>query len=484
VDSTASTPVQGPAGSLTRRVAANTAIGLAGRATIMALGLASVAVLTRYLGPARYGQYGLAFSYTQLFGVIADVGLFTVVVREISKTPERTEVLVGNAVAMRLALSLTAVGAALGVALALPYPEAVRIAILIAGGALTLDLLTASLTAVFNARLQMQFAVLAQCIGRSVTLAAVLVAVWVGLGLYALVATASVGAATSLLLSSRFVRRFTQVRPRIERAVWRELLRASAVLGLALAINEVYFRADTIIISLYRSYREVGLYSFSYRVLDLVIAVPGVFLASVFPVISRYVATEQGRLPGVIQLASDAFVIVGVPLAAGGAVLAPAIIDFAAGSRFAGATTALRLLLCAGALISLNGLFGFSLIAKARQAQALWLNVTALALNLGLNFALVPSVGIVAAAAVTLAGEVVILAGSFFLMRRHFGFFPNFRVLPRSLLAAAAMVAVLWPLRDGPAVPLVALGGIVYLGLLWAIGGIDREALSRLRRPA
>src|SRR6202040_1829071 len=117
------------------------------------LGLASVAVLTRYLGPARYGQYGLAFSYTQLFGVIADVGLFTVVVREISKTPERTEALVGNAIAMRLALSFSALSLALGVALALPYPQAVRIAILIAGGALTLDLLTASLTAVFSARL-------------------------------------------------------------------------------------------------------------------------------------------------------------------------------------------------------------------------------------------------------------------------------------------------------------------------------------------
>jgi O-antigen/teichoic acid export membrane protein len=474
----------GAGGSLTRRVAANTAIGLAGRAAVMALGLASVAVLTRYLGPARYGQYGLAFSYTQLFGVIGDVGLFTVVVREISKTPERTEVLVGNAIMMRLVLSLAAVGVALGVAFALPYPETVRIAILIAGGALTLDLLTASLTAVFNARLQMGYAVLAQSIGRAMTLAALLVAVWLDLGLYALVATASVGAATSLALSSSFATRFTRLRPRVERGVWRELLGASAVLGLALAINEVYFRADTIIISLYRSYREVGLYSFSYRVLDLVIAVPGVFLASVFPVISRHVAAEQGRLPGVIQLASDAFVIVGVPLAAGGAVLAPAIIDFAAGSRFAGAATALRLLLCAGALMSLNGLFGFSLIAKARQAQALWLNVTALALNLGLNFALVPSLGIEAAAAVTLAGEAVILAGSFFLMRRHFGFFPNFRVLPRSLLAATVMAAVLWPLRNGPAVPLVVLGAGVYLGLLWAIGGIDRDVVNRLRRPA
>ena len=90
---------------LGRRVAANTAAQVAGRAVILALAAVSIVLITRYLGPSSYGRYALALSYIQLFGVLADVGLFTIVVREISKRPEQTSRLVGNAMTLRALVS-------------------------------------------------------------------------------------------------------------------------------------------------------------------------------------------------------------------------------------------------------------------------------------------------------------------------------------------------------------------------------------------
>ena len=76
--------------SSTRRlVASNTAVQVAGKAVTLAIGLASIAIITRYLGPEDYGKYTLALTYMQLFAVLADVGLFTIVVREISRDPSR-----------------------------------------------------------------------------------------------------------------------------------------------------------------------------------------------------------------------------------------------------------------------------------------------------------------------------------------------------------------------------------------------------------
>ena len=60
--------------STRRRVASNTAVQLAGKAAVLALGAVSIAVLTRYLGPDDYGRYTLALMYMQLFAVLADVG--------------------------------------------------------------------------------------------------------------------------------------------------------------------------------------------------------------------------------------------------------------------------------------------------------------------------------------------------------------------------------------------------------------------------
>ena len=54
---------------------------------MLLIGAVSIAVLTRYLGPDDYGRYTLALMYMQLFGVLADVGLYTTVVRDISKEP-------------------------------------------------------------------------------------------------------------------------------------------------------------------------------------------------------------------------------------------------------------------------------------------------------------------------------------------------------------------------------------------------------------
>ena len=128
--------------SARRRVASNTAVQLAGKGAVLALGVVSIAVLTRYLGPEDYGKYTLALMYMQLFGVLADVGLFTTVVREISKDPERTEELVGNTIALRLVLSIAVIALAAAVSLLLPYDHQVRVAILLAGAPLLIGMLT------------------------------------------------------------------------------------------------------------------------------------------------------------------------------------------------------------------------------------------------------------------------------------------------------------------------------------------------------
>ena len=174
--------------------------------------------------------------------------------------------------------------------------------------------------------------------------------------------------------------------------------------------------------------------------------------------------------------------ILGVPLVAGGLVLAPEVVELVAGSDFSGAAEPLRILLAAGALAWVNGVFGFALIAKDRQLSALWLNVSGLVFNIGLNFIFVPRYGIVAAAVITVASEILILTGSYSLMRRNFGFFPAPRTLAPAVAAAAAMAGLLW-LLDDLFVPLTALLGVGLYGVvLWAISPASRAVASGLRR--
>src|SRR5205823_3527865 len=97
------------------------------------------------------------------------------------------------------------------------------------------------------------------------------------------------------------------------------------------------------------------------------------------------------------------------------------------------------------------------------------------------NFLLVPRYGIVVAAAVTVFTEVLILVGSYPLMRRYFGFFPSLHMLVPAVAAAGVMGGSLWLLRSGPLAALLPLGAALYAGLIWAVSPSTRELVSARR---
>jgi O-antigen/teichoic acid export membrane protein len=476
--------VTGAAGRpVARRVAANTAVQLAGKAAVMAIGLASVAVTTRYLGAGDYGKFALALAFVQTFGLLADVGLLTVAVRELSRTPERTNQLVGAVLSLRLALSLAVVPVAALVSLAFPYDREVRVAILIAGGSLVLGLANGALVAVFQSRLRMGRAAVSEVLGRASAFAALALVAGLDLGFYAVVATAAAGAAVALLASWILVRPFAAPQLRARRDTWRPLLMAALPVGAALAVTEIYFRADTFIISIFRDYDEVGAYSLAYRVIELLAVLPAVLMTSVFPLLSRYLGSggDRVRASTAIDAVGDVFLAIGVPLAAGGLVVAPQVVELVAGDGFGEAADPLRILLFAGALAAVSGLFGYALIAGGRQTSALRLALAGLVLNVALNLALVPELGIDAAAAVTVASEVLMVGGGLWLVRRELALTPRFGIAWRVAVAAAVMAGVLAVVPSESLAVLLPLGVVLYGAVLYAVGGVDRRALEALR---
>ncbi len=474
-------PTAAPVHSATRKIAYNTVIQVIGKVGVSLIAAVSVVVLTRYLGPEGYGKFNLALSYLGIFGILADVGLFTIVVREISKTPERTEELVGNVLTLRLVLSLSVIGLAFGIAQFLPYTPDVRVAILITGVAIFFGLLNSSMLTVFQARLRMDRSVMADTVGRLSAFAAVLVVAWLDLGFYPIVATAAVGSFATLCVTYFFARKMVRIRFLTDYKIAAELFKASIPLGIALALNQLYFRVDTLILSLYRPYQEVGLYSLAYKILEILLTFAGFFYNSVFPLLSRYIAEADARVHSTVQTAFDALSIVAVPLAGGGIVLAPQIIGLAGGQEFAGAVVPLQYLFVAAMLAFVNGLFGYSLVAKDKIRAILWLNVAALTFNVILNFIFIPRYGMLAAAVTTVLSEALILVGAYLFMKRYFGRFPSLSVLWKVLVAASLMTAALYLARDLSFLILLPLGSLLYFAVLYRLGGIDRSLLAKLK---
>jgi O-antigen/teichoic acid export membrane protein len=411
---------------------------------------------------------------------MADAGLTTIAVRELARTPERAPAVLGSALLLRAWLTAAAVAVAIALALVLPYPRDVRLAVVVACVPLALGLAGSAFVAVLQAELQGWRAARADVAGRAAAVAAVALVALLDLGFLPVVGAAGIGAAVSLGVTVRAVRPLLPGRPAPDRALARSLLGAALPLGLVLAVNEAYVRADAVIISLSRPYAELGHYGLAWRVAELTATAPAALLAALFPVLARYVAVGDARLREALQAAADALVLAGVALAVGGALVAPEIVVALGGEAFRAAAAPLRILLAAAAVGFLSGLLGQALIARDLQLRALWVSASALLLNVALNAALVPAHGIEAAAWIALGCEVLLLGGSAVLVRHAFGHLPDAGMLARAAPAAALMAAVVWPLRTGPLWVSVPAGAAVYALALAALGVHRRLAVARL----
>lgn len=69
----------------TKKIYTNTIAQIAGKIITALISIFLIKVLTSYLDVAGYGLYSKIYNYLSIFAVIADLGLYTITVRELTK---------------------------------------------------------------------------------------------------------------------------------------------------------------------------------------------------------------------------------------------------------------------------------------------------------------------------------------------------------------------------------------------------------------
>jgi len=88
----------------TKKVYSNTLAQIAGKVATALISIFLIKILTNYLDVAGYGLYSKVYNYLSIFSVIADLGLYTITVREISEHKndhEKVQSIVGNILTLR-----------------------------------------------------------------------------------------------------------------------------------------------------------------------------------------------------------------------------------------------------------------------------------------------------------------------------------------------------------------------------------------------
>lgn len=464
-----------------RRVAASTAVlGLA-KLVVFPLSFVAVSLSTRYLGQERFGEFTTITVYAGLLAIVSEWGLQAWTVRELAREDEaRHEHLAGAMLGLRLLMGAIATVVAIGVSFLLPYPMVVRAGIALAAMAVLATTIASAISPILQARLRMTPIALADAARAIVYVLGIVAVIAISGGVLGFVGATIAGAVVALAITYAGARRLLRITIAFDRHLWRLALASSFALGAALFIHTIYFRVDTVLLSVLKSQADVGIYGFAYRFYETLLVIPVLFTASVLPVVARDFAIPGADLRQALQRSLDFLVLAGLPLAVGGIVLAPELTRLLAGSEFADSVAPLRILLAGLVFSFVAALFGTLLIASNRQVAGLVLSLSVLVLNVILNLALIPIYSYYAAAALTSASEAVIVVAGFVLVRRTFAFTPGLRATAYGLVAAAVMGGVVWLLRGFPLVVPIAAGVAVYGGIIFLSGVVPRETLREL----
>lgn len=446
----------------------------------LAVGVVVTAIVVRTLGKAGYGQWSTIFIVLSLIGYFNNFGMEGVALREAAREPEHEHEWIGAVIMLRLMMLGPVMLVSVAAILLLEQSHQMLLAGLILivsmpfGGVGALALL-------FQLRVDNRVPMIVLTL-RSVLWAVAVVIISVrGGGMVALAiamaATNSIGSVVQALAALRLEARW----PLPSRKHVGQLVRIGLPIGISGVLVIAYARLDQVIVFVIAGSKQAGLYGAVYNVLDQAHFVPISIMTTLAPVLAASWPADRPRLLRTSRLTAELLAIGSFGALAFASAAAGPVVRLIFGAEFAESAPALPVLGAAFVLICFGYLNGNLLLVLGLQQRLLRISLLALVVNIAGNLILVPLVGFMGAAWMTLATEAVVFASALRLVLQalELPMRPKLGRMGRTIIAAGLLAAGLGALRlaSAPLAVLVLAACVSYPALLFGLRAIELDDL-------
>src|SRR3989344_1645843 len=427
------------------------------------IGLLIVALMTRYLGQTGYGYYTTIIAFLQFFGVLADFGLQMTTTKILVEPGSDNSRLFGNILSLRIISSILFLGSSVLIVWLLPYPLLIKEGISIASFSFLFISLQSIFISIFQKNLAMARVAAAEICSKGLMLLGIWLAVISDRGLLWIVASIGAGNLIGLVILFFSAWNFLKFKPEINLAIWRRLWLTMWPLALTIALTLIYFRADTVILALFRPQNEVGLYGATYKVLEVLVQFPYLFLGLILPLLTKFFLSNRLVFELIIQKSFELMIIIIVPMVFSVLILGDKIMVFIAGPEFIISGALLKILILAVALIYIGALFGYAIVAAELPKKMIKFYFIDALISIVLYLIFIPLFSYWAAAVITIFTELIITLASYYVLKKYTRLKIIKRpIIAKALLASLLMTAVLILLINQNLLTLVIIGLIVY----------------------
>jgi len=465
-----------------RKVVGNTVISLLGQGVTWTSTLLLTIAYGRFLGDVKFGELYFAITFVLLIGFPIEFGFNQQLTRDVAQDPSKALRYLSNILIIKVLLWSILYTCMLAICWLLGYSVEQRMLIAICG----ITLLSGSMANAFGALHYAFERVVYPTIGT--TLEKGLSAV---VGILALKYGASVEVMAFILMGGSLINACWQ-------AIW-----AFRLLGLHLSVDillikgllltgipfltygvlgVIYYRIDTVLLSLMASTAVVGWYGASYRIFDTLVFLPSLVISAImYPVFSKLSMHSLPQLRIAVEKSLNFLLLLGIPITVGLIVAAPGIIGFLYHRpEFLHSVPALQALAPGLLFLYINSVLSSTLISTKREKKIMLMAAIALIFNLGLNLFLIPRYLQVGAAVVTSLTELLLICLAIFFTPRSLLPLGSIRVGAKALAASLVMAVVIWMMRTVNLLLILPVAMAVYFTTAMLLATIPRDDVRAL----
>lgn len=452
------------------------------RALGMIASVVTVAVTTRHLGPLSYGHLTTAVMFVGLWTSLTELGVGAVIVRRVtSGTGDLARLVrVNSGLSVMYCIPLAMLAASTGFLTYRGDSEVVAM-VLIVCCSLALTTLASCFEPVFLAEVRFTAVAVSDLLSRLVSLGGTIVLVAMHAHLMWFAVVQIIPPAVQLIVQGIAASRIIDCRPVFSLSESWDILRESLPQTGVLIIAVLYWRADGVILSLFSTADQVGVYGLAYTLAFTTSVVSTFFLSSTLSTMTRLFADSKDDFATFVVRSVETMLLVGVPVAVVGAMLSHSLVELMGSSEFVeDGGPSLALLFVAVGLTFLTAAISQALFAAHDQVFLLRLNIINLIVNIALNIALAPHFGAIGAGAALLFTEATGLIVVTWRLSRRSPYATPWLYLLRLGVPVAASVGVVLLASELPVLVTGALAAGAYFAVNLVVGPATLKSIKSM----
>lgn len=440
----------------------------------------------RILGAEGYGLFSFALSYIMILALFSDIGITPLLIREMSKNSDIQTRQKYFSTSFYLKIGLLAIFLILVVIGSQITPKKEIVPILwILAIMMVFDILKGVFSGLAQSLEKME-------IGTASEITTSFFVTVFGLTFLLLFPSPQnlawayvIGAAAGFLVLIFTLRRYIgQIFFYFDRVLAKTILTWAWPFAFGSLIGSILIYTDSLMLGWMKSIDTVGLYSAALKIPQILLVPAGLIAAATFPAISRFAADEK-NFKILVRKTSEMLFYLGLPLIAGGLILAKPIMLVIFGEQYLPGVPVFRIIISMILFIYLNSILGNALFAKNLQKTTMIFSALAAGLNVLLNFLLIPHYSFIGAATASIFTQFFnfgLLCWLFWKVAKEPPI--SFKEIKKPLLGTALMAGFLMiPFVNQLTVwVIIPLAGALYFLIIWLLKApILKQATSILK---